>query len=142
MAHAIRYINKDSSYLSQKHYCPDCQSVLKKIKVSKVMNSNSQEAADMPKMFSKTRVGIGRVKFRRYNYVGDVEYIWNELECEICNRHFTVEEMKKIEGVAMANLHERSPEEIKKIKQKKLLFNTILPIIILILIAIVHKIVG
>ena len=137
MANTIQYINKDSAYIAKKHYCPVCNSELKKVNVSKVINSGSEEAKDMPKMFSSTVIGSRGVKFRSYKAVGDVKFVWKEFDCESCNRHFTVEEMKEIEGITQNETQERSPEEIKKIKTKKLLFNKILPFAILALIAII-----
>lgn len=134
MAHGIRYINNDIAYVSKKHFCPDCKCELRKVEVSKVVNSDSDEAKNMPKMFSKTRIGSRGIKFRSYNYIGDIKYVWKEFECDICHRHFTVEEMKKIEGMSLES-KERAPEEIKKIKIKRFIFNKVLPAIILILIA-------
>jgi hypothetical protein len=141
MAHGVQYVNQDIGYMSKKHYCPDCKCELKKVNVSKIINSGSEEAKNMPKMFSKTRIGIRGIQFRSYRYVGDIEYIWKEFDCENCKRHFTVEEMKEIEGISSPEVQERSPEEIKKIKIKKLIFNKILPIAILILIGIIYKLV-
>ena len=139
MVHGVQYINLDATYMAKKHYCPDCKCELKKIKVSKIVNSGSEEAKDMPKMFSKIRIGSRGVQFRSYYFVGDIKYVWKEFECDCCHRHFTVEEMKEIEGISTPDVQERSPEEIKKIKIKKLIFNKILPIVILILIAIIYK---
>ena len=138
MANGIRYINNDILYMSKQHFCPDCKCELKKVKVSKIVNSNSAEANDMPKMFSKTRIGARGVKFRSYNYVGDTKYVWKEFECENCHRHFTVEEMKEIEGLT-SHTNEKTPEELKRIKIKQLIFNKILPAIILIIIALVYR---
>lgn len=135
MSGIIQYINKDSIYLAKKHYCPDCKCEVKKVKVSNVANDASEEDKDLPKMFSKTLIGSKGIKFRTYNYIGDTTYVWKEFECEKCRRHFTVEE---IEGIADSQPQERSPEEIKKIKIKKLIFNKVLPISIVILIAVLQ----
>ncbi len=137
MAHGIQYINKDAAYMAKKHFCPDCKTELKKVKVSKVINSSSEEAKEMPKMFSRTIVGSRGIKFRKFNYMGDIKYVWKEFECDSCHRHFTVEEMKELEGVKTPEAKELSPEELKRIKIKRLLFNKILPIAIIALIAII-----
>lgn len=141
MPHAIQYVSQDIVYMSKPHYCPDCGDPLKKVKVSRVVNSGSDEAKDMPQMFSKTRVGARGVQFRSYRFVGDVKYVWKEFECERCHRHLTVEEMMQIEGVtdtaAPEKAAEKSPEELRRIKIKKLIFNKILPFVILALIAVI-----
>lgn len=137
MAKADRYISGDIVYLSKKHYCPECGAELKTVKVSKEIDPDSNEAKEMPKMFSKTIVGSRGVKFRRYNYAGDTTYVWKEFECEKCSRHLTVDEMKEIEEVSDGEEIEQSPEEIKRIKRKNLIYNIILPIAILALAAII-----
>lgn len=141
MVHGVRYIGKDAIYLSKKHYCPDCKTELKKVNVSKVLNSNSEEAKNMPKILSRTIIGSRGIKFRNYNYLGNIKYVWKEFMCKNCHRHFTVEEMKEIEGVSTVKAEELSPEERKRIQRKKLIFNTILPLIILILIAIIRHLI-
>lgn len=138
MPHAVQYINNDPIYMAKKHYCPDCKCELQKVKVSKVVNSSSDEAKDIPKLFSKTVVGSRGVKFRRYNYIGDVKYVYKEFECEKCGRHFTVDEMKKIEGVDDVPPEELSPEEQRKIKIDRFIFNKVLPVAVLILIAVIY----
>lgn len=85
MIHGIKYFNNDVFYLMKKHYCPDCNNLLKKVKVSRVVNSRSLESKNYD--FS----GIDG-----YLY-GNVKFIWKELECPNCNRHITTGEMKRIE---------------------------------------------
>lgn len=139
MAHSVIFINNDSAYLARKHLCPNCQMELNKIKVSKIVNSRSEEAKNMPKMHSQTMIGSRGIKFRSYNYVGNVKYVWKELECPNCHLHFTVDQMKEIEGITSSSVPERSPQELKRIKIKKLIFNWILPIVTFALIAfIIH----
>ncbi len=142
MAHAVMQVSEDIVYLSKKHFCPSCNSELKKVKVSKIVNSASEEAKNMPKMFSRTHIGSRGIKLRSYKFIGDVKYIFTEFECETCKRHFTVEEMKKIEGVLPDVTEERSPEEEKRIQRKRFIFNKVVPIVILILIALIRFIVS
>ena len=92
----------------------------------------------MPKMFSRTIVGSKGFKFRNYNYAGDITYIWKEFECNTCHRHFTIKEMKEIEGIKNSETQALSSEEIRKINRKKLIFNRILPIAFILLIVIIH----
>lgn len=69
----------------KKHYCIDCAEQVRKIKVSRIVNSNSPEAKD----FDFHTVD---------NYmIGDVKFIWVEFQCPKCKRQFTIDEMKQIE---------------------------------------------
>ena len=98
MVHGIRYVRQDISYLSKKHSCPVCGTQMKVVKRSKVINSCSDEAQNIPPIVPKTVIGSRGVKFRTYNAVGNIKWIWKELECPSCNRYFTVDEMKEIES--------------------------------------------
>lgn len=82
------YFNKDVAYVSfKKHDCPCCHHLLKTVKVSRVVNSRSPEAKDF-----NFRMG-------RSYMVGDVKFVWKEFECPECKKHFTVEELKRLEGI-------------------------------------------
>ena len=87
MIHAHKYISTDSRYLRKKHYCPDCQKELKVIKVTHVVNWKSPEAKKYD--FSAARGTY---------YIGNVKFHWKELQCPYCNRQFTAEQMRGIEG--------------------------------------------
>ncbi len=91
MIHGVKYFERDAHYLKKEHLCPNCQNKLKTVKCSQVVNSNSPEAKDFD--FS---MGVGRNK--RW-LVGNVKFVWKEFECPECKAHFTVKELKKIEGV-------------------------------------------
>ena len=82
----VQRIFKNPFYVNcKKHYCIDCGEQMTKIKVSKIVNSNSPEA----KNFDFHTVD---------NYmIGDVKFIWIEFQCPKCKRQFTIEEMKRIE---------------------------------------------
>lgn len=97
MIHGIRYVRQDVSYISKKHYCPICGTLLNVVKVSKVINSNSEEAKDLPPILPETVIGRG-VKFRKYNAIGNIKWIWKQFECPDCKHRFTVEQMKQIES--------------------------------------------
>lgn len=129
----IIYTGKDSSYLLKKHFCPNCKTELRVVKVSKTVNSNSEESHEIPKMFSKTILGERGIKFRTYNYLGDIKYVCEGFECEQCKHRFTVDEIKLVEG-------EKDVESKKysTVKIKKVIFNKILPIVIFILVAIIQ----
>lgn len=63
------------------HCCPICGEELKKIKVSKIVNSESEEAKDYD--FSSGDV---------YMY-GDVKFVWTEFNCEKCDKNFSVDDV-------------------------------------------------
>ncbi len=98
MIHGVRYIRQDVGYLSKKHDCPICHGSLRVVKCSEVTNSNSEEAKRLPPIIPKTVIGSRGVKFRSYNAVGNIQWIWKEFECPSCHRRFTVEQMKQLDG--------------------------------------------
>lgn len=69
----------------KKHKCPYCGVTLKTQKVSKIVNSNSEEAKNFDFQSFDTFM------------IGNVKFIWTEFLCPNCNRHFSIDEMKKIE---------------------------------------------
>ena len=89
----IKRIFKNPIYVHlKKHYCPDCNSLLNKIKVSQIVNSNSEEALKFDFEFVDTYM------------IGNVKFIWTEFKCPHCGRQISVEEMKQIEK---GKLHEK-----------------------------------
>ena len=100
---AIHYFNHDVGYLRQKHDCPVCSTRLKKVKVSRDVDMNSPEAANFPP--NRSRIITKTTK-----------YVWKELECPGCRRHFTVEQMKQIEATSKERLADllASPHEPPK----------------------------
>ncbi len=97
MIHGIRYVRQDISYISKKHYCPICDTLLDVVKVSKVINSHSEEAKELPPILPQTVIGRG-VKFRNYNAVGNIKWIWKQFECPHCKHRFTVDQLKQFES--------------------------------------------
>ena len=69
----------------KKHCCPTCNEKLEVIKVSKVVNSKSQEAKNYDFSLGDSFM------------VGDVEFIWNEFYCPVCDKRVSIDEMKQIE---------------------------------------------
>ena len=82
----VRRIFRDPFYVNcKKHYCIDCNEQLIKLKISKIVNSNSLEAEDFD-FYTGDSYMLGNVKF-----------IWTEFQCPKCKRQFKIEEMKQIE---------------------------------------------
>jgi predicted RNA-binding Zn-ribbon protein involved in translation (DUF1610 family) len=82
----IQWISKSPFFVNfKKHYCPECHEYLKKIKVSRIVNSNSPEAANFD--------------FHTLDnfMVGNVKFIWIEFKCPNCNKQYTIDEVKKME---------------------------------------------
>ncbi len=85
MINGKKYFNNDVFYLMKKHHCPVCNILLKKVKVSRVVNSKSSEAKNFD--FS----GVDGWMWE------NIKFIWKEFACPNCKRHITVKEMKEIE---------------------------------------------
>ena len=94
MVHGVRYVRQDITYIKKEHKCPVCNTTLNVIKVSKVINSNSEEAKNVTPIVPKMVIGTRGVKFRSYNAVGNIKWIWKEFECPNCQHRFTVDQMK------------------------------------------------
>jgi len=69
----------------RKHYCPACGKELEKQTVSKIVNSESEEAKDFD--FSSGDVFM----------VGNVKFIWTEFVCAKCNISYSVNEIHQSE---------------------------------------------
>ena len=84
--HGVKRIWSSPIFLHfKKHYCPACNSELKPTKVSKVVNSKSEEAKNFD--FSAGDVYM----------LGNIKFIWTELKCMDCNCTYSIKEMKTIE---------------------------------------------
>ncbi|MBQ9082596.1 MAG: hypothetical protein IJY28_03745 [Clostridia bacterium] len=70
-----------------RHDCPVCDGKLKKIKVSEVVNSGSEEAKDYD--FSMAG-GAGYM-------TGNVKFVWTEYECMKCGKQFSADEVYQAE---------------------------------------------
>ena len=80
----VQRIFKNPLYVNfKKHYCPECHSKLKKIKVSKIVNSSSPESEEF------------------------VKFIWTEFQCPACGKKFSIDKMKSIERRQGENNYEK-----------------------------------
>ena len=70
-----------------KHFCPACDGELQKIKTSKIVNSQSEEARDYD--FSAPG-GDGYM-------IGNVKFIWTEFTCTKCGKRYSANEVYQAE---------------------------------------------
>ena len=70
----------------KKHYCPVCSGELTKVKVSRVVNSDSEEAKDFD--FSSSGEGY---------MIGNVKFIWIEFTCAKCSRNYSIDDIYRFE---------------------------------------------
>ncbi len=69
----------------KKHYCPACMNLLTANKVSKIVNSNSEEAKDYD--FSSCDTYM----------TGNIKFIWTEFLCTACGKTYSLQEIRKNE---------------------------------------------
>lgn len=74
--HVIRICSRSLLMKWGKHHCPVCGEKLKKVKISKIVNSRSEEAKGYD--FSSPG-GDGYM-------IGNVKFIWTEFSCVKCNK--------------------------------------------------------
>lgn len=122
MIHGVKYFERDTLYLKKEHLCPNCQNKLETVKCSQVVNSNSPEAKDFD--FS---MGVGRNKKW---LIGDVKFVWKEFECPECKAHFTVNELKKIEGIDIGEGADEAPEPSRRNKIKHFIIFVALGVVV------------
>ena len=84
----IKWMSESPFYVRwKKHFCPECNTQLGTIKVSRIVHSSSEEAKGFD--FS--------VGGETYMY-GNVKFIWTEFKCPKCGKQLTIDEMKRIES--------------------------------------------
>ena len=69
----------------KKHYCPICTGLLTVTKVSKVVNSSSEEAKDYDFSSADTHM------------IGNVKFIQTAFHCAACDKAFSIREIREIE---------------------------------------------
>ena len=69
----------------KKHHCPACNALLTTIKVSKVVNSKSEEAKNFDFSSGDTYM------------VGNIKFIWTEFQCNVCNNSYSLQEIRENE---------------------------------------------
>ena len=74
--------------MRKNHFCPTCKGKVDIVDVSRIVDSRSEDAKSFD--FSLDH---------GTNMVGKVEFHWKEFECRECAKHYTVAQMKKIEGI-------------------------------------------
>lgn len=84
MIGGMRYSNDDIIYtMFKKHYCPDCNQRLKRIKEVKIIDAKSPEAKKYD-LGNECRLG-------------DLKLILVEFICPKCQKHYSIAKMKEIE---------------------------------------------
>ena len=69
----------------KKHYCPTCMNLLTTTKVSKIVNSNSEEAKDYDFSSGDTYM------------IGNIKFIWTEFLCAACGKTYSLQEIRENE---------------------------------------------
>ena len=69
----------------KKYHCPACNALLTTIKVSKVVNSKSEEAKNFDFSSGDTYM------------VGNIKFIWTEFQCNVCNNSYSLQEIRENE---------------------------------------------
>ena len=69
----------------KKHYCPTCMNLLTTTKVSKIVNSNSEEAKDYDFSSGDTYM------------IGNIKFIWTEFLCDACGKTYSLQEIRENE---------------------------------------------
>ena len=69
----------------KKHYCPTCMNLLTTTKVSKIVNSNSEEAKDYDFSSGDTYM------------IGNIKFIWTEFLCTACGKTYSLQEIRENE---------------------------------------------
>lgn len=83
--HGIKREWSSPVFCMKKHDCPICGRLLEKIKVSKVVHSNSEEAKDYDFSNGDTYM------------VGNIKFIWTEFRCNYCDKSYKTEKLKDLE---------------------------------------------
>lgn len=87
-AHNVKRIWSRPMFVNfKKHFCPSCGEKLQKIKISKIVNSQSEEAKNYD--FSSSG-GDGYM-------IGNVKFIWTEFYCAKCDKSFSVNSIYQTE---------------------------------------------
>ena len=69
----------------KKHYCPNCKGLLTTTKVSKIVNSKSDEAKNYDFSSGDTYM------------IGNIKFIWTEFQCDACSKTFSINEIRESE---------------------------------------------
>ncbi len=99
MIQGKKHINEDVVYtLFKKHYCPCCKEKLKTTTIKKIINYNAPEAKDYDFWVGPTG--------NRHLVTGDMEFYIKGFKCNVCNKCFFIDEVKKSEKVRTETINE------------------------------------
>lgn len=69
----------------RKHFCPNCQNLLKTTRISRIVNSNSEEAKDYDFSSGETYM------------TGNIKFIWTAFLCSACGKTYSLEDIRNNE---------------------------------------------
>ena len=89
--HHVKRIWSRPLYMKwRKHFCPLCSEELQKVKISKIVHSQSEEAKDYD---CPSHGGDGSM-------IGNVKFIWTELSCSKCKKSYSINDIYQAEKQA------------------------------------------
>lgn len=84
--HGIQRIIDSPIYVKlKKHFCPECNTLLRTVKMAEIISADSPEAL--------------KYNFRMGNtyMVGNIKVIWTEFRCPNCCKQISISKMKEYE---------------------------------------------
>ena len=69
----------------KKHYCPNCGQILTTTKVSKIVNSKSEEAKNYDFSSGDTYM------------MGNIKFTWTEFNCVSCEKNYSLDQIINFE---------------------------------------------
>jgi len=100
----IRYV--DYFFIRRNEFfCPSCGQKMKVVKCSKVVNSRPPEAKDFD--FHMVEGSL----------MGNIKFIWEELECTFCGHHITSKQAK-LQVIARKNMKKQEEKQERKLKKE------------------------
>ena len=85
----VHWVIRSPVYLyKKKHLCPECGQTLNVVKQSEIMSYEKAEAKGINLQTTGVKSAGGKTKV-----------IWSEFQCPQCKRSFSVDEVKRTEGI-------------------------------------------
>ena len=132
MGKGVQYLHEDMYYVSfKKHKCPNCQTILKTVKVSQTVKKDSPEAKNYDFDFS-----VSGTRFK----IDEITVVSKQFECPYCQMLYTIDEIKKSEGYYPED-YDAETEKAKQPKRNKTrkIVWYIIALLIFIILGVLHK---